>query len=127
MSDPIYAAIERHRKAADAFSASGAIEDELSRTIPQERRTSVAMEVNADDDPRWQDYCRLFQATVTEMNNSANDLCEVRATSLAGVLALLDYLDGMGPRFEWSMPDADDFLDAFLPSLAETLKGLAPR
>jgi len=125
--DPVLAAIDGHRRAAVVFEAVIDEVRELEDSIPPERRTSIAMEPNCDadleinpnDDPRWQDHCKRYQAAVTELDNAAYGLCKVRLSSMAGFVALYEYVTG---REEWELPD--DFHIVFVASLPDMLKGL---
>ena len=125
MATSIDAAIERHRRTAVVFEAVIDEVRELEDSIPLERRTSVAMEpkcdadleINPNDDPRWQDHCKRYQMTVTELDNAAYGLCEVPLSNIGSVAALCEYVAG---RDEWELPD--DFLKCLLETLPDMLK-----
>ena len=113
-------AIERHRRAVANYSAVIGKQAELERSIPWERRQSIAMRTDPNDDPRWQDCCNLYQAVLAELNRSADDLCMVRPSSIADLVALCEYVRGRIE--EWELPN--DFHKEFVTSLPDMLKGL---
>jgi hypothetical protein len=122
----IDAAIERHRRTAVVFEAVLDEVRELEDSIPPERRTSVAMEPNCDDDleinpnddPRWQDHCKRYQMTVTELDNAAYGLCKVPLSNIVSLLTLCKYVSG---RDEWELPD--DFHKGLVEALPDMLRG----
>jgi hypothetical protein len=77
------------------------------------------LEINPDDDPRWQDHCKRYQVAVTELDNAAYGLCKVRLSSMAGLVELCEYVTS---REEWELPD--NFHIAFVVALPDMLKGL---
>jgi len=127
MATSIHAAIERHQSTAVVFEAVIDEVRELEDSILPERRTSIAMEpnrdddleINPDDDPRWQDHCKRYQLTIAELDNAAYGLCKVQLSSMAGLVELCEYVTS---REEWELPD--DFHIAFVVALPDMLKGL---
>ena len=91
--DPIFAAIENHKKAWDAFSQSFDVLSRLERELQKDRRrSSVSVGdtgITDSDDPRWieaeQDQARLACAEI----DAAILLISVPPTTLEGALALL--------------------------------------
>ena len=57
--------------------------------------------------------------TVTELDNAAYGLCKVQLSSMAGLVALCEYVTS---REQWELPD--DYYIAFVASLPDMLKGL---
>lgn len=90
--DPIFAAIDAHKRAVAAYNVLCVQQDELEAALPSEKRqTRYQDELVETDDPRW----LAFQ---TEMGRLADaeveaecDLTNVAPTTLKGVIALLDY------------------------------------
>jgi hypothetical protein len=125
--NPVLAAIEGHRRAVVVFEAVIDEVRELEDSILPERRTSIAMEPNCDadleinpnDDPLWQDHCKRYQVTITELDNAAYGLCKVQLSSITGLVALCEYVTS---REEWELPD--DFHIVFVASLPDMLKAL---
>lgn len=97
--DPIFAAIERHRQSALEFYRQVAIEAELDEIIPFEKRKNYHVEdrdnpdVGRDDDPRWTAFRKTYDIASDEKESSAIELTDTVPTTMAGVVALLAYLD----------------------------------
>jgi hypothetical protein len=94
-ADPIFAAIEAHRKAiaahSEAVGAEGALEESLS---DDERRSVLTVwreEIVETDDPRWIAAVRARWATSNSMDDLAIDLLNTEPTTVAGIEALLRY------------------------------------
>ena len=93
--DPIFAAIEAHRRAEVEFS--GAVErlSDLENELPKERRRSeIKMGVLAivlQDDPLWIQLQRTVLAASKIADEAATQLLNTRPTTLAGVAAVLRY------------------------------------
>ena len=103
--DPVFAAIEAHKAAVAATSAAVGLHSALDEKLPIEKcRSSVTAwgeEIVATDDARWIDAERAVMRSYHTQDDAACELVTVRATTLAGVLALLQYataadVDGMG-------------------------------
>lgn len=97
--DPIYAAIERHRRAyQDWMDNLG--EDEIEAAVPRELRKSDlvgALHGDSDwqvagDDPRWIAHIETACRVDTENADAAIELVSFDSISLAGAVALLKYV-----------------------------------
>jgi hypothetical protein len=97
--DPILAAIERHRRAyRDWMDSMG--EDEIEAAVPSERRKSNIVGALygapdwqvAGDDPRWIAHIENGCRTGIEHDQAAIALVSFDTISLAGVVALLEYV-----------------------------------
>src|SRR5262249_45119618 len=73
-TDPIFAAIERHRRAAEEWSSVMREHEDLYDLIPQERRVGGVGEICAADDPRWISACERYGATFDAMEEAATEL-----------------------------------------------------
>jgi hypothetical protein len=93
--DPIFAAIEAHRRAEVEFS--GAVErlSDLENELPKERRRSEinmgVLAIVSEDDPRWIELQMTVMATWKITDGAATELLNTRPTTLAGVVAVLRY------------------------------------
>jgi len=109
-SDPIFAAIEAHKNAMEAYNLLVPRQDGLEATIPKERRqTRGADEIIETDDPRWIKFQRqINQASDAEIEAEC-ELTNVTPSSIAGVIALLEYASKIekeiGFREIYSDPD----------------------
>jgi hypothetical protein len=95
--DPIFAAIERHRAAAEAYTAGVDEQAELETAdVP-------------DDDPRWEDFERRFKVIFGQLNKTGRQLFEA-PMSIAGLVTLVEYMEeqrraGNGSWDDtWSLP-----------------------
>jgi hypothetical protein len=105
--DPIFAAIERHRAAAEAFTAMCDQQAELDvADVPK-------------DDPRWRDFERGAEVTCGELREANRQLFDA-PTSLAGLVALFEYMEeerraGNGSWGDaWSLPTERKMLTALV-------------
>jgi hypothetical protein len=94
-SDPVFAAIEKHRQAYAALSIEIVKTDDLEASIPKERRkSSIAAweeEIVETDDPRWIEHQRKMQACSRAEEEATCELAAVIPTGPKGMLALLEY------------------------------------
>ena len=96
--DPIYATIERHRRAYQDY-LDNVGEDEIEAAVPAEHRLSSlvgALHGRPDwqvpgDDPRWIAHVETAVRTSDELENAAIALVSSENLTLAGALALLQY------------------------------------
>ncbi len=97
--DPMLAAIERHRAAALSWMKTLSVEDALERSIPEDRRKSYTTydrhdpEVGRDDDPRWTEYQGRYWQWSDAMEDAAIEFVDLVPTSMAGVIAMLTYIE----------------------------------
>ena len=112
--DPIFAAIDAHRRAEAEFS--GAVErlSDLENELPKERRRSeIKMGVLAivlQDDPLWIQLQRTVLAASKIADEAATQLLNTRPTTLAGVAAVLRYaydVERRGLEFPSGYDDGD--------------------
>jgi len=93
--DPIFAAIDAHRAAVDAGNSIIGVHSILEDELPRDKRRSSVICFEEDivetDDPRWIDAERGVSRAWDTEYSIAVDLLNVRPTTLAGVLALLQY------------------------------------
>jgi hypothetical protein len=113
-ADPIFAAIEVHRRAENEFSAAVERLSELENELPKERRRSdVNMGVLAivsGDDPRWVEAQKTVVTTCKTTDEAATQLLNTRPTTLAGVVAVLRYAydyERRGSEFPGGYDDGD--------------------
>ncbi len=93
--DPIFAAIEAHRKAVVEYNDCITEHSRLEQELPEDRRQSSVTAHGEDivetDDPRW----IAAEFAVSEKHDAADDaayrLLEVSPTTLGGASALLKY------------------------------------
>jgi hypothetical protein len=114
--DPILAAIERHRRAyQDWMDNMG--EDEIEDAVPSEcRQSSLVGALYGDpdwqvagEDPRWLAHIETACRTTTAREDAAIALVSFDTLSLAGVVALLEYVASVEAKDPESWPDlADD-------------------
>jgi hypothetical protein len=105
--DPIFAAIERHRVAAEAYTAGTDEHEQLETAdVP-------------DDDPRWEDFERRFKVVSGQLNKTGRQLFEA-LMSIAGLVALVEYVEeqrlaGNGSWDDaWSLPPESKMLTALV-------------
>src|SRR5262245_15984350 len=93
--DPIFAAIEAHRRAEVEFSAAVGRLSDLENELPKERRRSEVnmgvLAIVSEDDPRWIELQRTVMATSKITDEAATELLNTLPTTLAGVVAVLRY------------------------------------
>jgi hypothetical protein len=94
-SDPMFAAIEAHRRAIAAHGDAVSAESALEQSLPDDRRRSVITvweeTILESDDPRWPAALRARSEASISMDDLAIDLLNIEATTVAGVEALLRY------------------------------------
>jgi hypothetical protein len=92
-ADPIFAAIEAHRRAIAAHGEAVGIEMALEVSLPDDRRLTDAWEdkIVETDDPRWPAALRAVSAASSAMDDAAIDLVNTEPATLAGIEALLRY------------------------------------
>jgi hypothetical protein len=105
--DPIFAAIERHRAAAEAHTA----------TVDERAELEIARVPK--DDPRWRDFERRSEVIYDQLNEAGRQLFEA-PMSIAGLVALFEYMEeqrraGNGDWDDaWSLPTQDEMLFALV-------------
>lgn len=90
-ADPIFAAIEAHKCAVAAYNAICVQEDQLDAKIPSAKRKSRYGEIVETDDPRWIVFQKELDGAANVEDEAECGLASVTPTTLAGVIALLDY------------------------------------
>jgi hypothetical protein len=106
-ADPIFAAIERHRAAAKAYTA----------TVDEQAELEIA-DVS-EDDPRWHDFERRFEVIHDQLEEARRQLFEA-PVSIAGLVTLFEYMEeqrraGNGDWDDaWSLPTQDEMLFALV-------------
>jgi hypothetical protein len=136
--DPILEAIEAHKAARATWIEWVYRHSDLEQELPKDKRQSnidVWEElIIFDDDPRWIEAERELKRTSDLESDAAIVLLNVQPTTLAGILALLNYAveadtDGVG----W--PDALESDDGqitrhwqffLIEGVAEALAGMVP-
>jgi hypothetical protein len=92
-ADPIFAAIEAHRRAIATLREAIDTEAALEASLPAERRRSRITvwedTIVETDDPRWPASERSYMAASEAMDDLAIDLLNTKPTSVAGIDALL--------------------------------------
>jgi hypothetical protein len=108
--DPIFAAIKRHRAAAEAHTAKVDEQAELEiADVPE-------------DDPRWRDFERRSKVIYDQLEEARRQLFEA-PMSIAGLVALLEYMEeqrraGNGDWDDaWSLPTQDEMLTALVGTM----------
>ena len=91
--DPIFEAIEEHKRAYAAVNVEVVKTDEWEALIPKEKRKTfrVDEEVFETDDPRWLAHRRALHALFEAESDAECDLASIVPTTPAGVCALLKY------------------------------------
>lgn len=135
-ADPIFAAIEAHKAAALAFKNILYLQGDLEGELPREKRRSrIAGEqsIVETDDPRWIEIERDVDRLNEAETDAAIVLVNIAPTTMAGVVALLQYAnaadaDGCG----WPADLQEDVGQKIrswhyflIQMLAEVLPGLA--
>jgi hypothetical protein len=94
-SDPMFAAIEAHRRAITAHGDAVSAESALEQSLPDDRRRSVITmweeTIVKSDDPRWPAALRARSEASISMDDLAIELLNIEATTVAGIEALLRY------------------------------------
>jgi hypothetical protein len=127
-TDPIFAAIDRHKEAYAEFVRVVHLQENLEDTIPADRRRRYHVEdrYNAEmivnEDPAWTKYQDAWFATCEAADGRAVDLLNVAPISTAGVAALLDYVaafEKSGAELFGSVTEegTDDLLDGRIASM----------
>jgi hypothetical protein len=113
--DPIFAAIEAHRRARAEFLAAIAEHGRCEESIPRDRRQSnvdaweeVIVET---DDPRWIAAEKNTKRTSNLMDDRAIDLTTVRPTTIAGFSALLSYVTTVEEEGDGDIAWPDNLVD----------------
>jgi hypothetical protein len=135
--DPIFKLIEAHKAAVAARDFALSVHTKLENELPRDKRRSsiyVGEEnIFDDDDPRWIDAERGISRAWDAETDAAVVIVNVRPTTMAGVIALLQYaneadIDGM----EWPTDLLSDDGETtrswhyfLIETLAETLPTLA--
>ena len=99
--DPIFAAIEAHRKAALAFKSAidenYALECELPRDQRKSSVTAWEETIVETDDPRWIASERAIRTASDAETDAACELLDVLPTTLSGIITLLRYAVSADP------------------------------
>jgi hypothetical protein len=94
-ADPIFAAIEAHRRAVAAHGEAVDTENALEVSLPddqsQSRITVWEETIVETDDPRWPAAGRARMAASKSMDDLAIDLLNTEPATVAGIEALLRY------------------------------------
>jgi hypothetical protein len=92
-ADPIYAAIEEHKRAHAAVNVEIVKTDELEAAIPSAKRKTLHIdeEVFETDDPRWLTHLRTLHELYDAESDAECALADIVPTTAAGVCALLKY------------------------------------
>lgn len=112
--DPIFAAIEAHRAAYDAFAAVCKTTDKLESSIPRAKRQSdfdpcEGLRIVATDDPAWIAHERAYERTSNAEEDAALALVSTENLTPTGAVALIEYvLYRDGRRDLWPEDLVDD-------------------
>jgi hypothetical protein len=106
MTDPIFAAIERHRVAEREFGHAITAQSKLEEELPEHLRQSdirppEVNEIVETDDPRWIAAERAHHAAMEKEGECAEALLEIRPTTLEGLSALLRYAEKADAGRDW--------------------------
>jgi hypothetical protein len=104
-ADPIFAAIEAHRRAVAAHAEAVETETALEVSLPEDQRqsdiTAWEEKIVETDDPRWLAAVRARWEASNSMDDLAIDLLNIEPTTVAGTEALLrhfaDHDEGLLP------------------------------
>jgi hypothetical protein len=141
--DPIYAAIERHRRAYQEWYDNLG-EDEVEAAVPQERRRSdmtAALFGQPDwqvegDDPRWLAHIEMACRTYNEQDAAALALVSADSLTVPGAVALLRYVVSVEAKDSGAWPtdlvDDDEktrtwhffLMEQVAAALTETARGM---
>jgi hypothetical protein len=113
-ADPIFAAIEAHRKAIAAHGEAVDVEMALEASLPDDQRQSCGETILETDDPRWPAALRAVSAAWDCMDDLAIDLVKIEPTTVAGIEALLRYFaDDEDNSFPDGVPRDDGSEEVF--------------
>jgi hypothetical protein len=120
--DPILAAIEAHKQAYDAHSASFEDQSELEKVLPAELRRSEydqdidGVKVVDADDPRWISHEIRKEKLCRAERECELQLVNVVPTTLEGIVALLAYCSSMEEKgHSWPSTLVDEDYDEDAP------------
>jgi hypothetical protein len=103
--DPIFAAIDAHKKASQIHSECVRQHYVLEKTLPREKCKSLYTgEIVEADDPQWINALFAMDASANEMHELARAILGVDPTTPAGAAALLNYIADSGDE-DWIFPD----------------------
>ncbi len=95
--DPIFAVIEEHGIGYHEWVAALDEEYTLEEQLPKELRQSTLfaseLTIVDTDDPRWIACLERYHRGHSRLDDAALAMTNVQPTTLAGVVALLDYID----------------------------------
>jgi hypothetical protein len=123
--DPIFAAIKRHRAAAEAHTASVDEQAELETAAWAEQAETVGLasfKPLPKDGPRWLDFERRSKVIYDQLKEERRHLFEA-PMSIAGLVALIEYMEeqrlaGNGDWDDaWSLPAEDEMLSALVGTM----------
>ena len=104
--DPIFAAIEAHRAAErrhkEAVAEADKIEGASMKATPGDYREGIAAE---EADPDWQKADAELAAASDATERLAHKLIDTEPTTLAGVIAVLEYVDEYNDWSGRTFPD----------------------
>jgi hypothetical protein len=111
--DPIFAAIENHRRALATFEAALREHGDLDESLPADKTksSSYAGEITIveTDDPRWIASVRLVDQLSDEEVQAACELVDIRPTTTLGLMRLLRYAtDYVEAGQEWPTDLVED-------------------
>lgn len=90
--DPVFAAIEAHRKAQAAVNFEVLKNDDLEAAIPKQKRTTLSRDTLSETyDPKWLEHKRALWALFDTETEATCELAAIVPTSTRGMLALLEY------------------------------------
>ena len=91
--DPVLQAIAAHKKAFAAYNELCVQQDELEKAIPRDKRKSNSGfdEMVETDDPRWLEFQAQLKKLADAEDEAECDLANIQPTTVAGVIALLEY------------------------------------
>jgi hypothetical protein len=85
--DPIFAAIEEHKKAAQAHSEQVRYNSSLEKTLPEDKQRSLYIdEIVETDDPQWIRALQAPDGSADEIEDLALNLLNIKPTSVAGAV-----------------------------------------
>ncbi|KRR20377.1 hypothetical protein [Bradyrhizobium retamae] len=113
-ADPIFAAIDSHKRAFTAYDVEMPRTDELEEAIPSNRRQTTTAELDnpaEDDDPQWVQHQRELHRLREAESEAECVLASVVPTTLQGIAALLQYaaeVERRGAGWPTDLVDPDD-------------------
>jgi hypothetical protein len=130
IADPIYLAIDAHRKAHAAHVAAVdreyALEDELPRQKRRSWVTASETRLVGTDDPAFIMSALVTRHASDQLFTAAIQLLEVRPTTIAGVIALANYAEEyMAAGNGWPEDVVDDDDDEPRDWTRHLLEGIA--